>query len=49
MKDIVKIFTGIFLLILVYLFLFRGRETVAIMNTLFQGLIGGIEVLQGRG
>lgn len=49
MRDVVKIFTGIFLLIMIYLFLFRGRETVAIINTLFDGLIGGIEVLQGRG
>lgn len=49
MRDVVKIFTGIFLLIMIYLFLFRGRETVAIINTLFEGLIGGIEVLQGRG
>lgn len=49
MDTIVKIFTGIFLLIVIYLFLFRGRETVAIINALFEGVTGGIEVLQGRG
>lgn len=49
METVVKIATGIFLLILVYLFLFRGRETVAIINALFEGVTGGITVLQGRG
>jgi len=49
MAIVTKAFVGIFILIAIYLVLFRGRETVAIINSLFRGLTEGIEVLQGRG
>ena len=48
METAVKIFTGIFLLILVFQLLFRGRETVQIINALFGQGRDIIWTLQGR-
>ncbi|HSW57601.1 MAG TPA: hypothetical protein VLH15_04315 [Dehalococcoidales bacterium] len=48
LETLVKIVTGVFLLIMLYLFLARGPQTVAIITSLFQGATEGIEVLQGR-
>lgn len=48
MEKFVQILTGVFILILVFLFLSRGRETVAIIQALFDTAIEGVAVLQGR-
>ena len=49
MRIITEVVGGIFLLILVYLFLSRGRESVAIINAIASNTIAGIRALQGRG
>ena len=49
MRIITEVVGGIFLLILVYLFLSRGRESVAIINAIAANTIAGIRALQGRG
>lgn len=48
METFVKIATGIFLLIMIFLFLSRGNQTVRVINSLFEGVTEGIVVLQGR-
>lgn len=49
MKTVAEILGGVFLLILVYLFLWRGKETVALVNAIAGNAIEGIRTLQGRG
>jgi len=44
-----EIFTLIFILIAIFLFLSRGKETVSIINSIAGASIGGIKTLQGRG
>ena len=45
---IAKIATLIAILIAIYLFLYRGDETVAIIRSLAAAAIGTIRALQGR-
>ena len=45
---IAKIATLIAILIAIYLFLYRGDETVAIIRSLGAAAIGTIRALQGR-
>lgn len=49
MRQVLTILSGIGLLIMLYLFLSRGQETVAIINAIAQNTVSGIRVLQGRG
>jgi len=48
MHNIIKILTGIMVLIVIYLFLANGKETVKIINSIASNTIDGIQVLQGR-
>ena len=48
MKDVVAILTGIGLLIMIYLFLANGDQTVKIFGTIAQNTTAGIKTLQGR-
>lgn len=48
MSSIVKILTTVFILIGIFLFLSRGRETVSIIRALSDFSLGGIVALQGR-
>ena len=43
-----EIFTLIFILIAIFLFLSKGKETVSIVNSLAGNAVSGIKVLQGR-
>ena len=43
-----EIFTLIFILIAIFLFLSKGKETVSIVNSLAGNAVAGIKVLQGR-
>ena len=45
---IAKIATLIAILIAIYLFLYRGNETVAVIRSLGAAAIGTIRALQGR-
>lgn len=49
MRDVMAVLSGIFMLILVYLFLEHGAQTAAIINAIAKNSIEGIKVLQGRG
>ena len=48
MSAILKIMSGIGVLIAIYLFLSNGSQTVKIINSLAGNLTDGIQVLQGR-
>jgi len=48
MKNVMTILTGIGMLIAVYLFLSRSRETVAIIDSISRNATAGIKVLQAR-
>ena len=48
MSAILKIMSGIGVLIAIYLFLSNGSQTVRIINSLAGNLTDGIQVLQGR-
>lgn len=49
MGNIIKILSGIGILIAIYLFLANGTQTVKIINSISSNTIDGIQVLQGRG
>jgi len=49
MSKVTSIVTMIFILIGIYLFLARGKETVNIINSIAANSVAGIKVLQGRG
>ena len=48
MNTLVKVLSGIGLLIGIYLFLSRSSDTVKIVNTMATNSIAGIKTLQGR-
>lgn len=48
MSKIVEILTGVFMLVLVSLFLVRGRETVAIISAWGEFFTEGVQALHGR-
>lgn len=48
MSYIVKILSGIGILIAIYLFLSNGSQTVKIINSVATNMTTGIQVLQGR-
>jgi hypothetical protein len=48
MSKLVGVLGGIGLLIGIYLFLARGKESVSIINSLASNSISGIKTLQGR-
>ena len=48
MRGLMSIFGGVFILITVYLLVFNGDKTVAIINALGTPTINSIKALQGR-
>ena len=48
MHQIMKVLGGIGVLIVIYLFLSNGSQTVKIINSIAENTIDGIQVLQGR-
>lgn len=48
MKDVVALATGIGLLIMIYLFLSKGDQTVSIIKVIAENTTAGIKTLQGR-
>ena len=48
MHNIVRILSGIGILIAIYLFLSNGTQTVKVINSIAGNMIDGIQVLQGR-
>jgi hypothetical protein len=48
MSLLSKMLSGIGILIAIYLFLSRGKDTVAIINTIASNATQGIKTLQGR-
>lgn len=49
MRSLMGIFGGIFILIVIYLFVANGDKTVQIINALADPTIKSIKTLQGRG
>ena len=47
--NFMKVVTSIFILIGIFFFLTRGRETALIIDTLAENATAGIRALQGRG
>lgn len=48
MSSVVKVLTGIGILIAIFLFLRNGDQTVKIISTLAYNTTAGIKTLQGR-
>ena len=48
MSSVIKILSGIGVLIAIYLFLANGSNTTKIINSIGTNTIEGIQVLQGR-
>ena len=48
MHNIMKVLGGIGTLIVIYLFLSNGKQTVRIINSIADNTIDGIQILQGR-
>lgn len=48
MSTLTKVLSGIGILIGIYLFLSRGKETASIINTIASNATMGIKTLQGR-
>lgn len=49
MKHITEILSGIGVLIVIYLFLSKGDNTIKLVNSLMTNAVNGVKVLQGRG
>lgn len=48
MRDFWNAVTAVFILVGIFLFLSRGKETIGIINSLAQNAVQGVKVLQGR-
>lgn len=48
MGRLVEILSGLFMLVLVSLFLFRGRETIGIIRAWGEFFTEGVQALHGR-
>lgn len=48
MKTVLTILSSVFMLIAIYLFLSRSKETVAIIDSISRNATAGIKVLQAR-